>query len=163
MRGQNGFTADFKTGITQKQIYALLDFTKNDSLVKKYTSDNNRFSNVSSFKKWSQGKTIYTAVSKEKLLGIIWFSPKESSFVPGYLFTLGIRIYGDARGKGLSEIFLEKSITEFVKSRLYLTFKSKGFWLAVRNDNNVAQKVYRKTGFRLVKAEKNSVYMKKRI
>src|SRR3989344_5391173 len=79
-------------GLTKEQIKQLLQYTKEDAAVQKYTSDATRFVSQNSFDKWiSKEKFIYTLTDNEQnLLGIIWFSKKEFEKYP---FTFAIRLY----------------------------------------------------------------------
>ena len=103
-------------GIIPKQARQLLNFSKNDSQIIRYTSDKKRFKNIKSFEKWSsKDRTIYTLVDKNgDLSGLIWFGKKSipaKKFTKDveskdYGFTFAIRTYGAARGTGYAAGFM---------------------------------------------------------
>ena len=149
-------------GITSKQVTQLVNFSKTDSQVKKYTSDSIRFKNIESFKKWKKkGRVIYSLIDESKdLLGIIWFGkekiPAKKFILPiikkEFGITFAIRIYGKARSKGQALLFMDKAYELFTKAQDYESVKNKGIWLEVSIDNLPALKLYEKFGF--VKATK---------
>jgi GNAT superfamily N-acetyltransferase len=98
---------------------------------------------------------VYSLIDSEKnLAGIVWFTPKIISLgkykitqteQQKYQTTLGIRLYGRARGHKLAKPFLRSAIKEYLKlldkRELYL-------WLEVHEDNVRAQHLYESMGFR---------------
>ena len=138
-----------KRGISDKQVKELINYSKKDSLVKKFTSDTKRFKDLSSYEAWrTNGKSIYTLTNREgDLLGIIWFSKKSSGFLH-YPFTFGIRTYGGARGKGLARNFMQSSFEAFTRSKTYTSSREKGVWLEVTPENVHAIKLYADFGFK---------------
>jgi RimJ/RimL family protein N-acetyltransferase len=152
-----------KTGITEKQIDQLIQYTKSDLDVIKYTSDSKRFADQQSFNEWQkQGRIIYTLTDKhENLLGIVWFGLKDLPGFPKYNYTFGIRLYDLARGKGLSLPFLTEAVNQLSKLNLPIT----GFWLETAIDNLAAQKTYIKFGFQPIdySADPSKIYMVKSV
>lgn len=136
----------FKKGITQKQIRQLIAYSNSDPQVMKNTNDSKRFANIESFDKWMKiPREIYTLTNKnDELLGIVWFREQDLKSESEYGITFAIRIYGKARGKGLSEDFLKKAFDEYKKLRN----PSKKFWLETRADNLSAINLYEKFGFK---------------
>lgn len=136
--------------ITQDQIRKLIIRTQIDPQIKKYTHDSKRFKNLTTFRKWQKGKTIYTLSGKNgELLGLIWFGKKRNVLAPGYAFTFAIRIYPPIRGKGYAFKFMKEVFTDF---------KHQDVWLTTRRDNLPAIRLYKKFGFRkIAEAEKDLV------
>jgi ribosomal protein S18 acetylase RimI-like enzyme len=134
---------EIKKGLNQKNIGQLIEFANSDEEVKKFTSDAKRFRDEGSFKNWlKKGRKVYSLVNENGgLVGISWFG-KE-----GEGFTLAIRIYGEARGKGLSFEFLKETMDDFMKSREYQEAENKDWWLETSVDNLAAIKTYEKLGF----------------
>lgn len=135
-------------GILDCQIHQLIEYSHNDLDVQKFTSDSTRFNDLSSFKNWLiQGRIIYTLTDKNKnLLGIIWFGQKEPPVDIKANFTFAIRIYGSARGQGLSQEFMKIAFDDLLKR----TEKTKitGFWLETSVNNFTAIHTYEKFGFK---------------
>lgn len=138
-----------KSDLGKKQVLQLIEYSKTDPLIKKFTGDSKRFKNLDAYKNWRKNKKVIYALSDKKnnLLGLIWFSKKESSF-GGYPFTFAIRTYAAARGKGLSKEFMRISFEDFVKSNLYQKDEARGVWLEVSADNTPAIKIYQDFGFK---------------
>lgn len=146
-----------KNGISNRQIQQLINFTNTDDDIKKFTSDQKRFSSLEAFEEWrKKGRSIYILTNPtEDLLGIFWLGEKdlpEADYFDDFEkekfgITFGIRIYGEARGKGLSVGFMEKGINQFRQSRIYEIASKKGIWLETKMDNLAAIKLYLKFGF----------------
>jgi ribosomal protein S18 acetylase RimI-like enzyme len=130
-------------GLSEKNIDQLIAFTNSDNDVQKNTSDLKRFANRELWKKWKEkGRKIYAMVDEnDDLMGITWFGPESDGF------TFAIRIYGNARGKGLSENFLRKTMEDFMKEPEYINAQNKSWWLETSKDNLPAIKIYEKLGF----------------
>lgn len=162
---------DFQQGITDRQIEQLIDYSNTDLEVKEFTSDPERFRCRESFVRWkSKEREIYVLTNNKKdLLGIIWFGPKK--FPMGDLIekincddfgvSFAIRIYGEARGKGLAMNFIKKSLGLFEKTDMFNRLNSKKIWLEVSDDNIPAKSLYQKFGFRqITRADgKNKILM----
>lgn len=151
----------FKLGITEKQIERLIHYSNTDKQVKINTFDAIRFANRQTFDKWRKiSRRIYTLTNNlGDLLGIIWFRRQALPLDKDYYFnfdkeffgtTFAIRIYGLARGKGLSKTFLDKAFKEYKKTKVYLNSVKKGMWIETRKDNLSAISVYKKFGFKIV-------------
>lgn len=134
---------EIKEGLSEKNIAQLIEYTKDDPLVDKFTSDKKRFLDKFSFEEWlKKGRKIYSLVDeKDNLLGITWFGHE------GEGFTLAIRIYGPARGKGLAESLLRETMEKFKKTKDYVESPDKNWWLETAEDNLPARKIYEKLGF----------------
>lgn len=135
---------EIKKGLSGENIDQLICYANQDSEVKKFTSDAKRFKDRKSYKEWlKKGRSIYALVNKKgELRGISWFGEE------GEGFTLAIRIYGEARGKGLAKDFLMETMVDFMKSQKYLKAKNKDWWLETSKDNTAAIKLYEKLGFK---------------
>lgn len=144
--------ASFKTNIKRKQIQNLLDYSKNDPLIKKFTNDSIRFSSIKNFRTWKSDKKIFTLVDeKETLLGIIWFSKKQKfTKIP---FNFAVRIYPPIRGGGFAKYFMDTAFKRFRNTKMYRDSKYKGFWLSTKMSNKLAIKLYTKFGFRSFKSD----------
>jgi GNAT superfamily N-acetyltransferase len=154
-----------RPGISSKQIAELLNFSNTDPSVIKYTGDPVRFKNLTAYKNWLQkGRHIYTLCGREdSLKGIVWFShedPPEDIFSDvRCVFTFGIRLYSDARGKGLGLPFMTKAFSEFMKTDVYKKSVQKGFWLTAVKENYPAIKLYKRFGFAESASGKNKLLM----
>lgn len=137
-------------GILDCQIDQLINFSNSDPEIKKFTSDQIRFHDLTSFKKWlEQGRIIYTLTDqKHNLLGIIWFGQKEPPLKCSANFTFALRIYSQARGKGLSQNFMKLSFQDLLKNQK--KHQISGFWLATAKNNYAAIHVYEKFGFKSI-------------
>ena len=147
-------------GILDCQIDQLIEYSSTDPEVKKFTSDPKRFADKKSFFAWQQqGRIIYTLVDNYKnLLGIIWFGQKDSPLKNlSANFTFAIRIYGSARGQGLSQDFMKTAFADLQKN--HQDSQITGFWLETHQDNLSAIHVYQKFGFKIVGQENQSLIM----
>lgn len=132
---------EIRKGILNKQIDQLIEYSLNDESVGKFTSDRERFKNRQAFDEWQQkGREIFTLNDKNNdLVGIVWTGLKEKQIgSKKYNKTLAIRIYGEARGKGLALGFMKNCI------------KEKGYWLETSDNNLAAKALYSKFGFKEV-------------
>ncbi|OGJ37188.1 MAG: hypothetical protein A2383_03155 [Candidatus Pacebacteria bacterium RIFOXYB1_FULL_39_46] len=154
--------------IHQQQIMTAV---KNDPLLAKFTSDPQRFSTLQKLKTWLAGpRIIYILTPKEKpneLSGLVWFSHEllsvENLITDSLLliepshWTLGIRLYQNARGKRLSLPLLKKTFAHF-----WQTNSKENVWLSTASGNSVAQKIYQQFGFEFLgKKENRFFYLKK--
>ena len=148
-------------GILDTQIDQLIEYSQKDSDIKKFTSDQTRFSDRQAFAAWQQqGRIIYTLTdSCQNLLGIIWFGQKDPPIDLKANFTFAIRIYGSARGQGLSQEFIKTTFNDLFKNQKnsYIT----GFWLETSVDNFAAIRAYQKFGFQKIAQIKNKIIMAK--
>lgn len=157
LRSTDGDTFFFKKGITDSQIDQLIQYAQTDEGVKNFTSDPKRFANKESFNAWKKPDAqFYTLVDEDNtLMGIIWFEGMElpefklpknievSAIDPNdYDTTFAIRLYGRARGQGLSTPFTQKALDDFK-----LNFPEADIWLATSADNLPAISSYKKSGF----------------
>ncbi|MFA5532773.1 MAG: GNAT family N-acetyltransferase [Candidatus Shapirobacteria bacterium] len=137
-------------GILDCQIDQLIEYSNTDIEIKKNTTDSTRFKNRDMFNQWlKKGRIIYSLIDKNKnLLGIIWFGQKDPPIKLKANFTFAIRIYGPARGQGLSQIFLKTTFDDLLKnqSKSQIT----GFWLETFSTNLAAIHTYEKFGFKKV-------------
>ena len=134
----------FQKGISEKQIDQLINFSREDEVIKKNTNDPKRFKDRLSYDEWSKiPKHLYVLTNnKGGLLGLIWI--RERKLDEDHTMTFGIRLYAKARGKGLSESFLRRALEEYSKNNS----SPKKFWLETNPDNFTAIKLYEKFGFK---------------
>jgi hypothetical protein len=160
--------ASVKEGITEEQIHQLITYSKSDPAIQKFTSDLKRFPDFESFKAWSAGVKIYTLeLENNNLAGFIWFRQKpipEEFFSDvidetQYGITVAVRLYQDARGKGLLKPFLNTAIQKFKTSEDYNHASAKGVWLLTSLENLQAQTAFQRFGFRKIKANFEKVLM----
>ena len=145
-------TADYtiSTSLTQAQIQELVTYSTSDSVLAKWTSDTSRFRSEEATNIWLQTNPEYIVLSDHEggLLGIAWLQSKP---IPEYVKlhvdlevgtqyekTSGIRLYGSARGKGLSKWFYTK---------LFEQFHSPYIWAQVSDDNTASKRLHEKMGF----------------
>jgi len=132
---------EIRKGILDKQIDQLIEYSLTDESIGKFTSDRERFKDRQAFDEWQQkGREIFTLNNNNNdLVGIVWTGLKEKQISnKKYNKTLAIRIYGEARGKGLGLNFMKNCI------------KEKGYWLETSNNNLAAKALYSKFGFKEV-------------
>ena len=146
-----------KKDLTQKQVRELVLYSKNDPEIIRFTSDSERFATSEKVKLWvNLGRVVYSLTdNKGNLHGIIWFGVKKIPLsrtmglsTKDYKVTFAIRLYGEARGRGLAEFFMRKCFQDYLRSRSYKKLGKPKFWLKVSLDNIPAIKTYRKFGFR---------------
>lgn len=133
-----------KKTITEAQIEELIEHSTNDSEVIKNTSDSTRFKDRQAFESWIQSKPSLYVLTDEtnKLLGIVWVQKMSNPLVAEeFDITAAIRLYGKARGKGLSRWFLGEALNKFGKAN---------YWLRTSSDNVSAIKTYEGLGFKIV-------------
>lgn len=140
----------FKKGITDSQINQLIEYSKTDSVILKFTSDPIRFKNKKSALKWFNHVTAYTLVDKNNsLIGLTWFHEKplpervysENLNPNDFPLTFAIRVYGNARGQGLSYDFMKRSFDEF---------KPESIWIETSYNNIPTIKLAKKLDFEKV-------------
>ena len=150
----------FKKGITDSQLDQLVEYSKSDPVILKFTSDHIRFKDKTSAMKWISSVDVYTLTEKAgNLVGITWFHkkllPSDRDFTikldpTDFPITFAIRIYGEARGKGLSEDFMKKSFEKFFsrprRSRA-LDLRGLNVWIETSFDNIPTIKLAEKFGF----------------
>ena len=148
-------------GIMDCQIDQLIEFSHSDPEVKKYTSDPSRFQNRTAFSRWlEQGRIIYTLLDQhQNLFGIIWFGQKDPPIKINANFTFAIRIYGAARGQGLSQEFMKIAFNDLQKNQK--NSKISGFWLETSIDNLPAIHTYEKFGFQKIGQQDDKIIMVK--
>mgnify|MGYP001569754394 FL=1 len=148
----------FKKGITDTQIDQLIHYSKTDPQVIRFTSDPVRFKNKKKATKWFSDVTPYTlSDSSGNLIGLSWFHEKrlpERAYLENLNFsdfslTFAIRVYGEARGKGLSYDFMKKSFSYYMDSRFRGNDKA-GVWVEISFDNIPTIKLAEKFGFTIV-------------
>jgi RimJ/RimL family protein N-acetyltransferase len=144
-------------GIIDCQIDQLIKYSNTDSQIKKFTSDPTRFKNHQSFKDWlNKGRLIYTLVDKNNnLFGITWFGKKTPPIKLDADFTFALRLYGSARGQGLSTKFVKTVLQDLIKNKKEII----KLWLEVSTDNLPALHTYKKIGFKKIKKLNNKFIM----
>jgi ribosomal protein S18 acetylase RimI-like enzyme len=140
-------------GISNKEIFQLLTYTRKDKLIRSQTHDFDRFKSKKTFWTWEKrGKSIYSLINKNgKLLGIIWFSKK---MFKKYRFTLAIRTYPPIRGKGIALKFLRIVYENFKNNH-----RHSGLWLKTTGNNLPDINLYKSFGFRKASKTKNETLM----
>jgi len=130
-------------GLSKKQIFQLIIYTKTDGQIKRYTHDYERFKNIKAFTTWkNRGKIIYTLADRSgKLNGIVWFARKTYK---NARYTFAIRTYKPIRGKGVAKKFMDIAIRHF-----HLKKKGK-IWLETTKENIPANKLYKDFGFKKI-------------
>lgn len=145
-------TADFtiSTLLTEDQIRELVNYSTSDLVLAKWTSDTSRFRSEDATKIWLQTNPEYIVLSDHEgsLLGIAWLQSKpipeytklraDLEVGTWYEKTSGIRLYGRARGKGLSKWFYTK---------LFEQFSSPLVWAQISDDNTASKRLHEKMGF----------------
>ena len=141
----------FKKSITGSQIDQLVKYSQTDPIIIKFTSDPIRFKDKTSATEWLGKKvSVYTLSDKDgNLIGITWFHKKPlpiRDFTTNlnsndYPLTFAIRIYGKARGKGLSFNFMKQSFDDLNLETV---------WIETSFDNIPTIKLAEKFGFKKV-------------
>jgi ribosomal protein S18 acetylase RimI-like enzyme len=140
--------------LTDEHIRQLVAYTKEDTDIRTFTRDDSRFANEEMVKQFTEHAALYILTNGKNLCGIIWFSPKalpDKLYIKDfekalYTTTFAIRLYGEAKGKGLAFPFMEEA---------FLRFQAKDtdkqhMWLQTRAENNHAIYLYKKFGFQQV-------------
>ncbi len=141
--------------ITDNQIKELIHHSANDQEVISKTSDATRFKDKQAFDIWIQSKpSLYVLTNKtNKLLGLAWVQKMLSPIVKNeYDTTAAIRLYGEARGRGLSKWFLGEALNKYGNSN---------YWLRTSSDNVSAIKTYKGLGFKIASSpdEENKIIL----
>lgn len=137
------------TELTQKTEAQLIAFSQSDVLVQRQTHDVQRFASSVVIKTWLKDReVIVLETESEDLLGIVWLSHKVLPVLPPeYQLTFGIRLYSDARGKGLAIPFLKMAFRELRKTALWQKHSGAKVWLETKAFNLPAIETYKALGF----------------
>lgn len=143
------------SGLTNHQIQQLIQYSNTDQAIKKYSSDQDRFKNRAAYNHWfAQGKSIYSMQNEQnKLLGLVWFGSSSLpriklkatySHLPTghYQLTFALRVYDQARGRGLAKKLTAMSLTIYLNSEIYRQMEPNGIWLETFKHNLAAVKTY---------------------
>ncbi|MFA6007127.1 MAG: GNAT family N-acetyltransferase [Candidatus Shapirobacteria bacterium] len=131
---------EIRVGLDKKNVGQLIEYANKDITVQKFTSDARRFKDEESFENWlKKGRKVYSLVDENgDLVGISWFGKEGNGF------TLALRIYGKARGKGLGYGFLKETMNDFMRSEEYQNAENQEWWLETSKENIAAIKIYEK-------------------
>lgn len=152
-------------GLTQKHVNQLIMFTQAETDEIKLDGDEKRFMSLEQYAVWRQkGRAIYTLIDSIEeggnLCGIFWAGqkdlPQRSDYTENldrefYRHTYAFRLYGSARGHGLSHLVLSVCMNDYV-GRLNLPI---GAWLEVSGLNASALRMDQKMGYRVVSGLNN--------
>jgi L-amino acid N-acyltransferase YncA len=134
--------------LNNSQIKQLVEYTKSDSDIQRFTMDLERFSSEQSYQRWLERTKAHVfglIDENENLVGFGWFNKKEFPRVEltatlnpeDYPYTNGIRIYGEARGKGIGSWFYKKILDECPGKT----------WNLIASENIPSIKLHQKLGF----------------
>ncbi len=132
-----------ETSLTEEQIDELIHHSTNDQEVISKTSDAARFKDRQAFETWLQSEPSLYVLTNEsnKLLGLAWVQKMVCPLNQAeFDTTAAIRLYGEARGKGLSKWLLGEALKSFGNSN---------YWLRTSSDNVSAIKTYERLGFKI--------------
>lgn len=138
-----------ETTITEEQIGELIQHSNNDPEVIKNTSDSRRFKDREAFDAWLQSEPSLYILTNEtnKLLGLAWVQKMPCPIdKPEFDTTGAIRLYGEARGKGLSFWFFDEALKRYGDSN---------YWFRTSSNNVSAIKTYERMKFRIVSTPDN--------
>lgn len=157
------------TGLTPEQAVQLIDFTNGDPEILFRTRDlltvkkrdgeeaqivHGRFANPQTLTAWlEKERQIYVFHDPHgKLKGIIWFGKSdidsEVDFeAAGEQHTFAVRIYDDARGKGLYRQFSEAAIVHYRENHMA---EGDILWLSTQATNERALRAYERTGWKQI-------------
>jgi len=156
-------------GLPSNLVTKLLDYSKNDEIIKQNTSDAKRFATLEAFNEWlKKDRDIYTITDKkkEKLMGILWFGfrplLKEKIKVDdiysylkldNFCITVSYRLYKDLRGKRMFTKIFKEAFNHFKQSKTYKELENKNqndFWLETNSDNTNSLMAMQKLGFKII-------------
>lgn len=150
-------------GLSQKHQQQLLAFTKNDQLITKNTSDDERFASTEKLINWLNGNRLVYALTPQEnpttLAGIFWFSREDlpistrDQTAKASHWTMGIRIYHDFRGQRLSVPFLTAAFRYFWQNN-----PTASVWLSTHRTNYIGQKIYEQFGARQIAAKRDKLF-----
>lgn len=151
--------------LSDEDIQIILDASRQDEEVIKFTRDTLRFQNRTTYDAWLQkGRQIYVLRDhRDTLVGIVWVGkekiPEKFDLTEielrRYPATSAIRIYGSARGKGLAVRFKALSLLDFLKNSDQIG----GIWMENAIDNHAAIATNSKIGFEKRATAGNKVLM----
>ncbi len=160
-----GYPLIVKPEIEENEIQQLINLTKTDKKIRKYTRDFSRFSTKRKYMEWRENKKfVYTLINEVGgLLGIVWFCkenpPEELPDQKKYPFTASIRLYPPARGKGLAKAFMKICLKDFVSTIVYKGSKNRGIWITILRENVPSRKLQSDIGFKEVMTKGDRVIM----
>jgi ribosomal protein S18 acetylase RimI-like enzyme len=167
----------YVTMLTDKHIDQLIAYSTDteDEGVQNNTSDKKRFKDREAVLHWREKGRSTTIITNDEgdLLGLSWMGAEDihvgesdlqtdfviatetretvRAFNPSqYGVTFAIRVYGEARGKGLSSRLTKRAERQFKKTDAYKALLVDGKihpWLEVSAENTPAVRSYRKSGY----------------
>ncbi len=147
-------------GITQDQVRQLIAITEAEKDPISLDGDEQRFTSLELYKAWKQkNRSIYALTdslnNEGDLYGIFWAGKKtlpdrtdylESLDPNFYQHTYAFRLYGAARGKGLSHPVLSFCMGNYIGNQTLPI----GAWLEVSGLNQAALRMDQRMGYRVV-------------
>jgi ribosomal protein S18 acetylase RimI-like enzyme len=115
-----------------------------------------RFSDTDAANEWYERnhKRIYALAQRATLTGVIWYSPNSRPDL-GADYTFAIRMYEQARGRGLARAFMVAAQRDFAAVERY----EGAIWLETDADNTHARRLYEQSGYTLVSEQSDRVTM----
>ena len=139
--------------LSHTQIDELIRYAATDPALQKWTSDPVRFETKLAVEEWSAKVSSITVLTNRsgKLLGLGWvqdesFPQIENCTLPAeeqlkFTKTSAVRLYGEARGKGLSKWFYKQVLSHAGNPNI---------WDRVSADNTPSVKLHEAFGFKQV-------------
>lgn len=118
-----------------------------------------RFADLTAANRWhaSKKRPVPYSLGREALHGFIWFSLNQNPAVPDADYTMGIRMYLSARGKGLS-----KEFATIAHADLEERYQPFGIWLETDDTNKPALHLYESLGYEKVASVDGRITMVRR-
>jgi GNAT superfamily N-acetyltransferase len=126
--------------------------------IRRWTKDDaeRRFPDTEAARHWYEEHehTVYALGKTAALDGVVWFSRRERPELNAD-YTLAIRMYEGARGRGLAGALLKTALKDFGQFKQY----EGAIWLGTDDDNVHARRLYEHHGFTVVGQEEARTIM----